>query len=314
MHSPVNRPTLADLKAFMAVAESRSFRRAAELTGVTRSALSHAIKGLEARLGVRLLHRTTRSVGLTQAGEQLLTRIAPHIAGLEQALEETADTQGQLIGTLRINGSEEAIRLLLAAVVPAWLRRYPSVELDLVEDGRLVDIVEQGFDAGIRLGEAVPADMVAVRIGETQRFVTVASADYLALHGSPLTPQDLSRHVCIRQRLPGGKRYRWEFGQEGEEIAVDAPGVLTLNNSRLMVDAAAAGLGIAYVPELSALEALNAGRLVKVLEAWCPEIPGLFLYFPANRHIPASLRAFIGIIREYNAGDLPRPPQRESNE
>lgn len=304
MKSPVNKPTLADLRVFIAVAELRSFRRAAELSGMTRSALSHAIKGLETRLGVRLLHRTTRSVGLTHAGEQLLRAITPHLLGLEQALEEAANAQGQVSGTLRINGSEEAIRLLMRNVVPAYSARYPAVELDLVEDGQLTDIVEQDFDAGIRLGEALPADMVAIRIGPDLRFLAVASPAYLAVNPAPHTPQELAAHRCIRQRLPGGKRYRWEFASEGKTVAVDVPGALTMNHSRLMVEAAEAGLGIAYVPELSAQDALSAGRLVTVLEAWCPSIPGLFLYFPANRHIPASLRAFIDIIREYNASDL----------
>ncbi|KNC91405.1 LysR family transcriptional regulator [Trabulsiella odontotermitis] len=298
MKSPIKNPTFSDLKAFMAVAEQRSFRRAADFSGVTRSTLSHAIRGLEARLGVRLLHRTTRSVSLTEAGEELLRRISPHLTGLEQALEEIADTRGQVLGTLRINGGEEAIHLLMQTIVPAYLARYPGVSLDLVVDGRLVDIVAEGFDAGIRLAEDVPADMVAVRFGDDVRFLAVASPSYLAQHAAPATPDDLAQHRCIRQRLPSGKRYRWEFSRHGQSIAVDVPGTLTLNSSPLMVDAAIKGLGIAYVPDVHVRSALADGRLVTVLEPWCPPIPGLCLWFPANRHMPASLRALIDIIKE----------------
>jgi len=297
MKSPIRTPSISDLKAFIAVAEQRSFRRAAELSGVTRSTLSHAIRGLEERLGVRLLHRTTRSVALTDAGEKLLRRITPHLNGLEQALEEVADAQGQLLGTLRINGGEEAIQQLLMTVIPEYQARYPGVELDLVVDGRLVDIVAQGFDAGIRLAEDVAADMIAVRFGEDIRFVAVASPAYLAQHPAPGVPDDLAQHRCIRQRLPGGRRYRWEFSRHGQQVALDVPGTLTLNSSALMAGAALQGLGIAYVPESHVREALNQGMLVRVLEAWCPPVPGLCLYFPANRHMPVSLRALVDMIK-----------------
>lgn len=298
MKSPIGSPSLKDLHAFMAVAEHLSFRRAAELLGVTRSSLSHTVRSLEGRLGTRLLHRTTRSVALTQAGEQFLARLDPLLGDLSQLLEDVAGAQGRPTGTLRINGSEVAIHLLLETVVPEFLARYPDVELDLVEQGSLVDIVEQGFDAGIRLGEAVPKDMVAVRLGPDVRFLTVASPDYLAAHPAPETPDGLAGHRCIRQRLPSGKRYRWEFGKRDQELALDVPGTLTLNNNRLMVEAATAGVGIAYVPEAYARPFIDKGSLVAVLEDWCPYIPGLCLYFPNNRHVPASLRAFIDMVRE----------------
>lgn len=294
----MNRPTLADLRAFMAVAEQRSFRRAADLLGMTRSALSHAVRGLEDDLGAQLLHRTTRSVSLTEAGERLLRRIDPLLQDLDTALEEVSGAHGQLQGQLRINGNEAAIRLLLQTVVPTFLMRHPGVELDLVTDGRLVDIVEQGFDAGIRLGEALAKDMVAVRLGPDLRFLAVASPGYLKAHPAPEVPDALAAHRCIRQRLPSGKRYRWEFSRLGQAMEVDVPGALTLDDSQLMVEAAVDGLGIAYVPEPCARTALADGRLVAVLEDWCPTIPGLFLYFPRNRHVPASLRAFIDAIRD----------------
>lgn len=293
----MNKPTLTDLRAFMAVAEHRSFRQAADLLGITRSTLSHAIRGLEDSVGARLLHRTTRSVSLTEAGKRLLGRLDPLMSDLDAALEEVAGAQGHITGTLRINGGENAIRLLLQTVVPEFLKRYPGVELDLVAEGRLVDIVEQGFDAGVRLGEAVPKDMVAVRLGPDIRFLAVASPAYLAVHPAPKVPDGLSKHQCIRQRLPSGKRYRWEFLKRRQEVAIDVPGVLTLDNNQLMVEAALDGLGIAYVPEPYARDALDDGRLVTVLEDWCPVIPGLFLYFPGTRHMPTSLRAFIDMVR-----------------
>lgn len=298
MSSPIGKPTLADLRAFQAVAEHLSFRRAADLLGVTRSSLSHTLRSLEQRLGTRLLHRTTRSVSLTESGERLLLRLAPLLSDLEAALDDLAGPQGRILGKLRINGSEGAIRLLLQTVVPEFLARHDGVELDLVADGRLVDIVEQGFDAGIRLREAVALDMVAIPVGSDIRFLAVASPGYLRARPAPRTPDDLGQHRCIRQRLPSGKLYRWEFHKQGRDFAVDVPGVLTLDNSQLMVEAAADGLGIAYVPEPFARTGLDEGRLVCVLEDWCAPIPGLFLYYPNNRHVPAALRAFIEILRE----------------
>lgn len=294
----MNKPTLAELRAFMAIAEHGSFRRAADLLGITRSSLSHVMRGLEDHLGARLLHRTTRSVSLTETGERLLKRIDPLMSGLDAALEDVAGEQGRLTGELRINGSEGAIRLLLRNIVPEFMTRYPGVTLDLVAEGKLVDIVGQGFDAGIRLGEAVPRDMIAVRLSPDLRFLAVASPDYLAVYPAPETPYDLARHQCLRQRLPSGKRYRWEFQKRAEEVAIDVPGNLTLDNTQLMVEAAEDGLGIAYVPEDYARVALKEGRLIAVLEDWCLPFPGLFLYFSGNRHVPAALRALIEMVRE----------------
>lgn len=281
----------------MAVAEHRSFRRAADFLEIARPSLSHAIRGLEDRLGVRLFNRTTRSVALTEAGTRLLGRLDPLLHDLDAALEDITGEEGHLQGQLRINGNDIAIRLLLRTVVPEFRARHPGVELDLVAEGRLVDIVEQGFDAGIRLGEAVPKDMVAVPLGPDIRFLAVASPRYLAARPTPDVPGALSGHSCIRQRLPSGKRYRWEFSKRGQAIEIDVPGTLTLDNNPLMVEAAIDGLGIAYVPEPYAQSALDDGRLVTVLEDWCPRIPGLSLYFPGNRHVPASLRAFLDTLQ-----------------
>ncbi|CAB3650344.1 HTH-type transcriptional regulator PgrR [Paraburkholderia sediminicola] len=296
----MTKPTLADLTAFSAVATHRSFRRAADALGVSRSSLSHAMLALERDLGVRLLNRTTRSVSPTEAGEALLARLAPVLRDLDDALDAVADARGNPSGTLRINANESAARLLLKTVVPLFLKRFPSMALDLVAEGRLVDIVERGFDAGVRLGESVPRDMVAVRISDDLRFVVVAAPSYLSGRTPLITPDDLRNHDCIRQRLPSGKRYRWEFRKHGEEMAIDVPGVLTLDHNGLMVEAASDGLGLAYVPESTARDWLDDGRLVTVLEDWCPFIPGLCLYYPGHRHVPAGLRAFIDVLREVN--------------
>lgn len=292
------RPTLTDLTAFLAVAEHRSFRKAADVLGVSRSSLSHAIASLEQGLGARLLNRTTRSVAPTEAGERLLGRLKPVLRDLDQAIDAVVDDGGHPSGVLRINADEEAMRLLMQQVVPRFLERYPHVSLDLVTEGTLIDIVEQGFDAGIRLVEAVPQDMIAVPFGDDMRFLAVAAPSYVKAAGLPNTPHELRQHRCIRQRLPSGKLYRWEFEKHGQEIAIDVPGVLTLNHTALTIEAAAAGLGIAYVPEPSAQQWLHDGRLVPLLEDWSPPVGGLRLYYPGHRHIPASLRAFIEVLRE----------------
>ncbi|MDX3927160.1 MAG: LysR family transcriptional regulator [Shinella sp.] len=292
------RPSLNDLAAFAAVASHRSFRRAADIMGVSRSALSHAIIGLEAKLGVRLLNRTTRSVSLTQAGARLLARLDPVLQDLDQALDTLSEERGTPSGTLRINANKSGARILLADVVPRFLDLYPDVELDLVSEGRLVDIVEQGFDAGVRLLEAVPKDMVAVKFGGDVRFIAVAAPSYLDGKARPHTPDDLYAHCCVRQRLPSGKRYRWEFSKRGAEVAIDVPGNLTLDDNDLLVQAAADGRGIAYVPEYFAQPFLGTGQLVTVLDDWCPPTPGLALYYPRSRHVPSPLRAFIDLLRE----------------
>lgn len=292
------RPTLGDLTAFLAVAEHRSFSKAADVLGVSRSALSHAISAMEHSLGARLLNRTTRSVAPTEAGERLLGRLKPVLRDLDRAIDAVAEDGGHPTGALRINAGEDAMRLLLEQVVARFLERYPRVSLDLVVDGTLSDIVEQGFDAGVRLAEAVPRDMVAAPFGEDFRFLAVASRSYIKEAGRPKTPEELRQHRCIRLRLPSGKLYRWEFEKHGQEIAIDVPGVLTLNHTRLTIEAAAKGLGIAYVAEPSARPWLDGGQLVALLEDWSPRVGGLRIYYPGHRHVPAALRAFIDVARE----------------
>jgi len=292
------RPSLSDLTALVAISAHRSFRKAADELGQSPSTLSHMMRSLEAGMGLRLLHRTTRSVSPTEAGERLIARLRPVLRDLDEALEEVDVFRGRPSGTLRINAGEIAARLLLRAVVPVFLARFPEMSLDLVTEGRLVDIVAGEFDAGFRLGEAVPRDMISVRFGGETRFVAVASPDYLAARGAPRMPDDLKQHACIRVRLPSGKPFRWEFAKHGQELAVDVPGTLTLDHTELMTEAAAAGLGIAYVSDRVARPYLERGALLAVLEDWCPAVPGLFLYYPGHRHVPAGLRAFIDVLKE----------------
>ena len=293
-----NRPALADLTAFAAIVAHRSFRKAADELGLSASTLSHMMRTLETTIGVRLLNRTTRSVSTTEAGECLVARLRPVLFDLDRALEEVEAFRDRPSGTLRINTSEMAARLLLRSVVPIFLARHPEMSLDLVAEGRLVDVVAEGFDAGIRLGEAVPQDMVAVRFGGETRFVAVASPGYLADRTPPQTPDDLKNHSCIRFRLKSGSLFRWEFEKHGQELTVDVPGALILDHVELMTEAAADGLGIAYVPERSAQPYIISGKLSTVLEDWCPRIPGLFLYYPGHRHVPTGLRAFIDVLKE----------------
>ena len=291
------RPSLADFGAFAAIVDHRSFRKAADEAGLSPSTLSHMMRSLEARMGVRLLHRTTRSVSPTEAGVRLLERLRPVLHDFDLAVAEAQGAGSEPTGLLRINANEAAARLLLGRAIPTFLRRFPGMSLDLVTDGRLTDIVGEGFDAGVRLGEAVPKDMVAVRFGGEVRFVAVASPAYLAGRQPPLTPDDLRDHACIRVRLPSGKPYRWEFAKHGQEVSVDVPGTLTLDHVELMAEAAAGGFGIAYVPDRTARPHLDSGALVPVLDDWCPPIPGLFLYYSGHRHVPAGLRAFIDVLK-----------------
>jgi DNA-binding transcriptional LysR family regulator len=289
---------LADLDAVLAVARHRNFRAAATDLGVSRSALSHAIAAVEARLGVRLFHRTTRSVSLTQAGEQFVADIAPAVADIRGAMEKAGSQRDTPAGLLRINTSTGAARQVMGPILLEYLRRYPDMILDIVTENRLIDIVVEGFDAGFRLAELVPQDMIAIPVGPELRFAVVATPGYFAAHGTPGNPSDLLAHRLIRMRLPSGAIYRWEFERHGEAIEIDAPGPLILDEPNLMIDAARAGVGIAYLSEWNVAFDLAAGTLVRALEDWTPPFPGLCLYYPGRRHVPAGLRALIDLIRE----------------
>ena len=289
---------LFELNAVAAISAHRSFRAAATELGISPSALSHAIAGLEKRLGVRLINRTTRSVSLSEAGERFLARVSPALREIAGALEDVNEFRDTPTGTLRINLKERAAHQILRPVVAEFLRRYPDMNVELALEGRPIDIVAEGFDAGIRLAESVPQDMVAIPCGPDTRFIVVGSPDYFARASVPRSPSDLLNHECIRRRMPGGKLYRWEFEKRGEEMAVDVPGRLTLDNDSLMVEAAVEGLGLAFVSDFWVTEHLAAKTLQAVLEDWTPPFPGLRLYYPGHRHMTAGLRAFVDMLRE----------------
>jgi DNA-binding transcriptional LysR family regulator len=289
---------LFELNAVATISAHRSFRAAATELGISPSALSHAIAGLERRLGVRLINRTTRSVSLSEAGERFLARVSPALREIAGALEDVNEFRDTPTGTLRINLKERAAHQILRPVVAKFLRRYPDMNVELTLEGRSIDIVAEGFDAGIRLAEAVPQDMVAIPCGPDSRFVVVGAPDYFARASLPRSPSDLLNHECIRRRMPGGKLYRWEFEKRDEEIAVDVPGRLTLDNDSLMVEAALEGLGLAFVSNFWVMEHLAEGTLQAVLEDWTPPFPGLRLYYPSHRHMTAGLRAFVDMLRE----------------
>ncbi|WP_055325202.1 LysR family transcriptional regulator [Ralstonia solanacearum] len=298
------RAGLSELTAFIAIAEQRNFRAAAGMLGVSPSALSHAMRNLEARLGVRLLNRTTRSVSLTEAGEQLLRRVRPAVADLEDAVNEVASERNRPSGSIRISASESAARPIVRHVLPDFLAAYPDIHVECVVDTRLVDIVADGFDAGIRLLEDVPRDMIAVRFGPDMRFAAVASPAYLSNHAPPQAPHDLAQHRCIRFRFESGALYRWDLEHRGKAAHVNVDGPLTLGNLNLTVEAALAGIGIAWVPENLVAEHIAAGRLVHLLPQWSPSLSGLCLYYPANRHPPTALRLFAQAVREWAERNL----------
>lgn len=273
-----------DLIAFLMVARERSFTKAAAQLGVSQSALSHAIRGLEERLALRLLTRTTRSVAPTEAGERLLNSIGPRLAEIESELNALGEMRDRPAGNIRITAGEHAVDAVLWPVLRTFLVDYPDINVEITVDNSLTDIVAGRFDAGIRLGEQVAKDMVAVRIGPDMRMVPVASPDYFARYGLPATPQALQNHRCINMRLPTlGGLYAWEFARDGREIKVRVEGQLTFNSLRQRIDAAQLGLGIAFVPEDTVAEPLADGRLQMALDDWCPPFPGYYLYYPSRR-------------------------------
>ena len=286
-----------DFASFLAIARHRSFRRAAAELGVTPSALSHALRALEERVGLRLVNRTTRSVALTEVGERLQARLTPILLDLDAAFEELNVYRSAPVGTLRINAPRLAARLMLLPLVARFLEAYPAVNVEIVVDEAIVDVISAGFDAGVRYGELIAADMLTVPCGGKHRFAVVGSPSYLEAHPAPRTPHDLARHRCIRYRFTSGAFYRWEFQKRGAEVAVEVNGPLTVGDQDLMVEPALAGAGLAYVFEEQVAAHVEAGRLVRVLADWCPAYPGFFLYYPSRRQLPAALRAFVGFLR-----------------
>ena len=288
--------TLQDLSMLAAVAERRSFRAAASHLGVSPSGLSHAVAAVERRLGVRLFNRTTRSVAVTEAGEQFLARVGPALRDIESAVETVNRFRDTPSGLLRINASEGGAERILPAVL-GFMANYPDMRVDLVSDGRLIDIVAEGFDAGVRGAGQVPLDMVAIPLGLTERFLLVASPAYLDAHHAPATPGDLLAHNCLRVRMPSGVLLPWEFERRGETVRLDPPARLILGSPNLAVQAAVGGAGVAYVIERAISDELSSGQLVSMLEDWTPPFAGVSLYYPKQRLHSAGLAAFIAHVR-----------------
>ncbi|CAH2602177.1 Uncharacterized HTH-type transcriptional regulator YcaN [Rhodovastum atsumiense] len=292
---------LGDLAAFVAVARARGFRDGARVTGVSASGLSEAVRRLEARLGVRLLHRTTRSVVLTEAGKRLLERLGPALAEMEAALDVANGFRDRPAGVLRLNVPVSAARLVLPAIVPGFLAAYPDIRLEVIAEESFVDVLAAGCDAGIRYDERLEQDMIAVPIGpRIQRFATAAAPAYLDRRGRPAHPRDLLGHACLRGRFPSGAMMSWEFEREGEVVRVDPTGPLLVQiggATDLLVDAAVAGSGIVTLFEEWLRPHLDSGALEPVLEPWWLRFPGPFLYYPGRRLVPAPLRAFIDFIK-----------------
>jgi DNA-binding transcriptional LysR family regulator len=299
----MSRATLTELEAVTTVARRGGFRAAARELGVSSSSLSHAIAALEERIGARLFNRTTRSVALTAAGEQFIAEIAPALAAIEGAIAHIGEHSGQPSGTLRLNMALGAARMLLEPLLLEYLKRHPAMALEIVTEGALVDVIGQGFDAGFRLAEAVPPDMIAVPVEPTTRMIVVGAPSYFASHPVPRVPHDLLQHTCVRSRLASGRVYHWEFERHGETLAIDVSGPLVLDEGGLMKQAAIAGAGLTFLPEPMVRDALTDGRLVQALDDWTPPYPGLCLYYPGRRHVPAKLRALIELIREIGVGD-----------
>ncbi|OYR12415.1 LysR family transcriptional regulator [Brucella grignonensis] len=293
-----NRADIADLTYFLAIARHRSFSRAAIEIGVSASALSHALKGLESRLGVRLLNRTTKSVTLTAAGETLAAAISEPFEVIDTAMEMLNRFRDAPTGRIRLNAAVEAANLLLAPVLPTFIERYPDVELDIVASNRMVDVTDAGFDAGIRYGGTVPEDMIAQRLSADMRWVIAASPEYLERFGVPEHPNDLLQHRCISSRLGDDRVYRWELEHNGEELQVTVPTSITVDQAETGLIAVLGGVGLMYFPEPLVAPYIADGRLRLVLPDWSSKGDGFHIYYSSRRQVPTGLRLLIDLIRE----------------
>ena len=294
----MDRGDLANLTAFVAVADQRSFRAAAPRLGVTPSALSHSMRQLEERLGVRLLHRTTRSVSATDAGLRLLERLRPAVSQISDALENLNQERQRPVGRLRIHAIHLAASAVIAPIWGRFLSTYPEVHLELALGEAPIDIVAKGFDAGIGPRDRVPADMIAVRVMGLMKIAVVGAPTYFARQRPPRTPDDLARHSCVQYRREAdGNVLLWQFERNRKSRRISVDGRVMVNDADLAVRAAIDGLGIAYTLESLAQPFLRAGQLVRVLEDWSPSFEGLFLYYPGHRQVPAALRVLIDMMR-----------------
>lgn len=292
------RDNFNDLYYLIIVARERSFTRAAAKLGVSQSALSHAIRGLEERLDVRFLTRTTRSVAPTEAGERLINSISPRFDDIETELLALTDVRQRVAGNIRLTLGEHALQSTVWPALEPFLQAYPDVNVEMTIDNSLTDIVTGRYDAGIRLGEQVAKDMVAVRIGPDWRMVVVGSPAYFARHGKPHTPHDLQNHSCINMRMPTlGGLYAWEFAKDGQDLRVRVEGQLIFNNLLPRISAAIAGMGLAFVPEDTVEQAVAEGALEKVLEDWCEPFPGYYMYYPSRKQHTAAFAQLIEALR-----------------
>lgn len=292
-------PDLRDLSAFLAVARTRNFRRAAQDERVSVSSLSQRLRDIEERLGVRLVNRTTRSVALTEAGELLLSRVAPAMRDVNEALDQVRGLRDVPSGRLRINAPPPAIDLVLAPMVAPFLQQFPQVELEIVAESAFIDIVDAGFDAGVRYGEHLAQDMIAVSLGPPQRYAVVASPQYVAQHGRPKHPKDLLDHACIRIRFGSGRIPDWEFEKAGRVVKIAPSGQLIGTHLGLAMRATKDGLGFWPTFEGYVRDEIKAGTLLSVLDDWCEPFPGPFLYYPSRRQLLPALAAFIAFIGEW---------------
>ncbi len=293
----MRRPSLAEMTAFVAVAERSSFAKAAVHLGVSRSALSETMRGLEDKLGVRLLNRTTRSVALTEVGERLLAELRPALASFETAVESVNMFRDKPAGHLRLTVPRPAQKVVIEPILAEFLAAYPAISLEIVADSALTDIVRDRFDAGIRPGHVLEQDMVAVRVGEDARPTVVGSPDYLSRHGRPKAPADLQAHNCIRQRFASGAIHQWAFEKRGKSLEVLVKGSLTVSDGELALRAALDGVGLARLPITLVATHMAQRKLVQLLEDWTPRSVGFYLYYPSRRQAPAALLALVGFLK-----------------
>ena len=290
-------PGFAALEAFVSVAKHQSFRKAALARGVSPSALSHVIRGLEQTLDVRLFNRTNRSIRITPAGEHLLKRIGPALGDITEAIEQVSLFRDRPAGPLRLNIPRNAAELVVKPMMGRFLAAYPEVKLEVVTNDGLVDIVADGFDAGIRAGQHLAQDMILVPVGPPMRFAVVGAPTYFANRDKPRIPQDLHTHACVGRRYPSGALYTWAFAQGEEAMDVEVSGPLIVDDRALIISAALDGIGLAHIHEALVADYIEQGKLVRVLEDWCPVLPHFFLYYPGRRQMPAPLRAFVDMAR-----------------
>lgn len=307
----MQKATFAELNAFVAVAERASFARAAVALNVSRSALSETIRGLEEKLGVRLLNRTTRSVAATEVGDRLLASLRPALEGVDDALETLNAFRDKPAGQLRLTVPRPAAKMVIEPILADFLAAYPLVTLEIVTDSGLTDIVRDRFDAGIRPGHRLEQDMVAVKVGEDARPTVVASPGYLRAHGTPATPSDLQHHNCIRQRFASGVLQPWVFERDETTLEVQVKGSLVVSDGDLAMRAALDGVGIARLPINRVEEGITQGRLVALFEDWRPRSVGFYLYYSSRRQVPEALKAFIAFLRA-NSNPKVQGPNRNS--